>query len=243
MTVPVKVTIREGEEGAKAAGIVGDLVVIIDVLRMSSTITAALDNSSESVTTVREIEDAQAIRKKEPSFILGGERNNKKIDSFDLGNSPREYTQEKVSGRNIVITTSNGTRVIDTLLRTNPETRILIGCALNAKAVCNVIRKIISKEQTNITLLAVGKIGSPSPEDHIIAHILRQYLNNEPVSITSKILERSFIKSPHGMELKRSKLKKDIEFCSWFNISKIVPTNEKQKFENANTFSEYKKKN
>jgi len=93
--------------------------VVFDVLRATSTIVTALHNGARAVVPVAEIADALELRRQHPDVLLGGERDGLKIHAgqtggidFDLGNSPREYTPEKVAGRTIVSTTTNGTRAL-----------------------------------------------------------------------------------------------------------------------------------
>jgi len=93
--------------------------VVFDVLRATSTFVTALHNGAKAIVPVSEIAEAVAIRKKQPDALLAGERDGIRIRAvqtggidFDLGNSPREYTPEKVRGKTIVSTTTNGTRAL-----------------------------------------------------------------------------------------------------------------------------------
>ena len=88
----------------------GTVCVVFDVLRATSTILAALANGAQGVWPVLTAAEAFAAREERlPEALLGGERGGLRIDGFDLGNSPREYTPEAVAGRDIVTTTTNGT--------------------------------------------------------------------------------------------------------------------------------------
>jgi 2-phosphosulfolactate phosphatase len=93
--------------------------VVFDVLRATSTLVTALHNGAKATVPVSEIAEALAIRQKQPDVLLGGERDGVRIRAaqtgavdFDLGNSPREFTPEKVRGKTIVSTTTNGTRAL-----------------------------------------------------------------------------------------------------------------------------------
>ena len=98
------------------------LCVVFDVLRATSTFVTALHNGAKAIIPVSEIAEALAFKKAESeagNVLLGGERDGVKIRAaqtggtdFDLGNSPREYTPEKVRGKTIVSTTTNGTRAL-----------------------------------------------------------------------------------------------------------------------------------
>ena len=93
--------------------------VVFDVLRATSTFVTALHHGAEKIIPVGEISEAVALRKKRPAVLLAGERNGVRITAaqsggtdFDFGNSPREFTPERVRGKTIVSTTTNGTRAL-----------------------------------------------------------------------------------------------------------------------------------
>jgi 2-phosphosulfolactate phosphatase len=84
-------------------------VVIIDILRATSTMTAAIEQGALSIYPVRDVETALHS---DPSFLRAGERNGVKIEGFHLGNSPRSFTADTVQGKHIVMTTTNGTKAL-----------------------------------------------------------------------------------------------------------------------------------
>src|SRR3954468_4770124 len=93
--------------------------VVFDVLRATSSIVTALANGALAILPVGEISEALKIRERDPGVLLAGERDGLRIGSdlsgevaFDLGNSPREFRREAVSGKRIVMTTTNGTRAL-----------------------------------------------------------------------------------------------------------------------------------
>lgn len=93
--------------------------VVFDVLRATSTLVTALANGAEFILPVREIPEALAAKAQDPSMLLAGERGGLRIGraqtgsvDFDFGNSPREFTPDKVAGRRIAMTTTNGTRAL-----------------------------------------------------------------------------------------------------------------------------------
>ena len=108
----------------------GKTVVVIDVLRATSTIVTALTNGCLALYPVADPGTAALFRRKLGSDCLtGGERQGLKISGFGLGNSPLEYTAETVAGQRIILTTSNGTQA---LLEAEHAAEILIGSFLNA---------------------------------------------------------------------------------------------------------------
>lgn len=94
--------------------------VVFDVLRATSTLLEALANGADSILPVPDIASSLLQKSRDPAVLLAGERDGLKITAavsggaeFDLGNSPREFTRERVAGRRIVMTTTNGTRALD----------------------------------------------------------------------------------------------------------------------------------
>ncbi|MBX3745240.1 MAG: 2-phosphosulfolactate phosphatase [Verrucomicrobiae bacterium] len=122
----------------------GTVCVVFDVLRATSTAITALDNGASGVVPVVTIEEALEARRRDGDCLLAGERDGWRIGpewtggtGFDLGNSPREFTRERVAGRRIVLTTTNGTRALRACAGAE---RVLAGAFLNLGAVAGAIR-------------------------------------------------------------------------------------------------------
>lgn len=146
----------------------GRTAVVIDTLRATSVMVTALAHGAREIICVAEPKDALRLKRDHPDFLLGGERSSLKIDGFDLSNSPLEYTKEKVQGKTIVMTTSNGTR---TLLKSNEADQVLIGCLLNAKA---AMEWALSQGR-DIVLINAGTAGRLSLDDFITAGAMLSY--------------------------------------------------------------------
>ena len=86
-------------------------VVVIDILRATTTMVVAYENGANSVVPVEHLEDALSYREK--GYLIAGERNGVKVEGFDMGNSPQEFTKNIVEGQNIVLSTTNGTKAIN----------------------------------------------------------------------------------------------------------------------------------
>ena len=115
--------------------------VVFDVLRATSSIVTALANGACEIIPVCEIAEAVALRQARPDLLLAGERNGRRIlraqtgsVDFDLGNSPREFTRERVAGRSLAMTTTNGTRALQAC---RGARRVLVGSFLNLSAVAD----------------------------------------------------------------------------------------------------------
>lgn len=87
------------------------IVVVVDIFRATTTMCMALNNGAASVMPVATVEEAKAYKAK--GYLVGGERNVVKFEFGDFGNTPSEYTREKVEGKDVVISTTNGTHAID----------------------------------------------------------------------------------------------------------------------------------
>ena len=153
------------------------LCVVFDVLRATSTIVTALHNGAKAIIPVGEISEALAIRTKQPDVLLGGERNGVKIRAaltggtdFDLGNSPRECTPEKVRGKTIVSTTTNGTRALRACA--NAKT-VLAGSFLNLGATAEFINRL---QPVGVLLVCAGTREQRADEDVLAAGALCELL-------------------------------------------------------------------
>lgn len=148
-------------------------VVVIDVLRASTTIIYALQAGAKAVVPCGEIDEAHAIAARflPNEKILGGERGGLPIDGFDLGNSPEEFTPDVVRGKTVVFTTTNGTRA---LLQAKKAKQIYLGAFVNASA---VVQKLLHQE--SIHLLCAGTDGQPSDDDILFSGMLVEKLQRQ----------------------------------------------------------------
>ncbi len=147
----------------------GGTVVVIDVLRAATTLCHALEAGVAEVVPCVEIEEAQAAAASvSGNVVLGGEREGLPVEGFDLGNSPSEYTPDRVGGKTLVFTTSNGTRALH---HARLADRVLLGAFVNASA---VVRELLGREQVHI--LCSGTHGQYSEDDVLLAGMLVERL-------------------------------------------------------------------
>jgi 2-phosphosulfolactate phosphatase len=139
------------------------LVVVIDVLRATTTIIHALAAGANEVVPCLEVDEARLIAAGQfpGSAVLGGERGGLPIPGFDLGNSPRDYTPARVGGKSVIFTTTNGTRA---MLRCKEARRVLIGAFVNLSAICRELTDV-----SNVALLCAGTDGHVTREDTLFA--------------------------------------------------------------------------
>ena len=142
-------------------------VVIVDILRATSCMTTAIAHGVESITPFASLEDCLAM--KELQYFTAGERDGKKVDGFDLGNSPFEYMDEKLKGKRIAFTTTNGTQAIAKSVLAH-ET--IIGSFLNLSA---VVRHLIPVTN-NVLIVCAGWKGKVNLEDTLFAGALIEKL-------------------------------------------------------------------
>ena len=126
----------------------GKVVVVIDVLRATTTMTVALDQGAAKVIPVESIEECLSYKDK-PNHILAGERGGQKVEGFNYGNSPFEFMDGVVNGKTLVLTTTNGTRAI-TMASSAKE--VLIGGFLNFSA----LTRWLINESSDTILLCSG---------------------------------------------------------------------------------------
>ena len=155
-------------EGARQAE---GLAVIIDVFRAFSMECWLYALGAAEVRPVGSIDETFAWRKKDPGCILVGERQGRRIEGCDLGNSPSSIDPEKIRGKRIIHTTSAGTQGIVSAARAE---ELLTGSFVNAKAVAAYIRR---KAPDRVSLVCMGKAGvEPAEEDELCAVYLRSLL-------------------------------------------------------------------
>ncbi len=147
--------------------------VVFDILRATTSMMTALSNGAEGIIPVSEIPEAMVLRESNARLLLAGEREGLRIRAaqsggvdFDLGNSPREFTSEKVRGKTIVMTTSNGTRALQAC---SGARKILIGSFLNLRPVANWI---IEQQPPNLILVCSGTGEQAALEDTLAAGAL-----------------------------------------------------------------------
>ena len=142
----------------------GSAVVVIDVLRASTTICQALASGAREVVPFLQVDQAlaaAALVKDRTEIVLGGERHGRLIPGFDLGNSPSEYTRTAVAGKRVYITTTNGTRAFE---HSRLAKRVLVGAAVNLAPLVGSL-----KNEARVDILCAGTDGQETQEDILTA--------------------------------------------------------------------------
>jgi 2-phosphosulfolactate phosphatase len=144
--------------------------VVFDILRATTTMVTALGNGAEAIIPVAEISEAVEMRRLRPEVLLAGEREGLRIRAnqtggidFDLGNSPREFTADKVHGKTIVMTTTNGTRALRACAGAHT---VLVSSFLNLRA---TYQFLLEQRPAHLILVCGGTFDEPALEDTLAA--------------------------------------------------------------------------
>lgn len=168
--------------------------VVFDILRATTTMLTALANGAAEIVPVSEIEEAVTLRRKDPNLLLAGERGGLRISAsqtgsvdFDFGNSPREFTAEKVRDRRIAITTTNGTRALRACAHAG---EIHIGAFLNISALAKCMAQ---SRHANILIICAGTADESSLEDTLAAGALCEALPKSELRDSAEIALATYL--------------------------------------------------
>ena len=211
----------------------GKTVVVIDVLRASTTIISALQNGAKEIVPVATVEFE--VKVSGGMFggqtLLGGERNTRKIEGFALGNSPLEYLPEIVSGKTIIYYTTNGTKAI---VKAKFAGNLFVCSYSNLSA----IRDHIIRLGKDFLILCAGKSNGFSLEDFVCAGRLikeiadiREDLEISDTSRAAVSLNKSFgknvlkmlVETEHGKLLHENGFEDDLKFTAKMDTSTVIP--------------------
>jgi 2-phosphosulfolactate phosphatase len=210
------------------------IVVVIDVLRATSVMVFAMSQGALEIIPVATVEEALQRAKTFPrrTTLLGGERESRKIEGFDLGNSPKEYTAERVKGKRLILTTTNGTKAFHSV---SAAGEIMAGSFSNINATAERCVRLDGE----IILFPSGDRGHFSLEDTVCAGMLVDRImknRKEPPALTDasqsahilyKRFEANLLEvfhlSSHGRDLVHLGLGDDLSYCAQVDITNVVP--------------------
>jgi 2-phosphosulfolactate phosphatase len=202
-------------------------VVVVDILRATSCMTTALAHSVDSIKPFAQLPDCLAT--KSDGYMTAGERDGKKVEGFDLGNSPFEYMNPLLKGQRIAFTTTNGTQAI---AKASSAKDIVIASFLNLSAVVDYLRL----SSNNILIVCSGWKGKVNLEDTVFAGALIDRLRNDfdyacdaPIMAHRLYTEarhdlKGFLQdSSHIKRLQGLNIERDIDFCLTEDQYNVVP--------------------
>lgn len=204
-------------------------VVVIDILRATTTMVVAYENGANNVVPVEHLEDALVYR--EQGYLIAGERNGVKVEGFDMGNSPQEFTKDIIEGRNIVLSTTNGTKAINACSAAKFR---YVSSFRNIDAMA----KTIIENNLDVLLFCAGWKDKFNLEDTVFAGALAQQLldngfttNDDATKMACSLwnlakpnLTEFLADASHVQRFKSLHIESDLEVCLRFNTFHGVVT-------------------
>jgi len=205
------------------------IVVVIDVFRATSTIASALYNGAEKIIPVETVKGAIEIGE-EMGAITAGERDGKIAEGLQYGNSPLEYPREFIGGRVLVLTTTNGTRLLHMALKMG-ATEVITGSFANLDAVCNHLlaegknvilacaawKDRVNMEDTQFAGAVVARV-----RDHFTIHCDASLAAETLYTATRSDAWAYTQKTTHYHRLAAYGLEKDMEWCMTENLANVL---------------------
>jgi 2-phosphosulfolactate phosphatase len=215
-------------------------IVVIDVLRASTTITYAMNAGAREVIPVGSVDQAMKIVGNLFSTltILCGERGGKRIEGFKLGNSPSEYTKEAIEGKALILTTTNGAVA---LTKAKHARHCFVGSFVNLSAVVGALISLPDLEETGLVIICSGREDDFSLEDSVCAGMLltklKEKLPNLELTDSARTVLSDYesfgndifgtlMLSDHGKYLASIGFADDIKTASMIDSVPIVPVME-----------------
>ncbi|TDQ06677.1 2-phosphosulfolactate phosphatase [Pedobacter metabolipauper] len=204
------------------------IVVVIDVLRATSSIVYGINNGAEAIIPVANVEDCLTYA--DQGFLLAAERNGEVVEGYDFGNSPFSYTKEKVGGKTVVLTTTNGTKALH--MASTTAHQVVIGSFLNLKSLCNWLKV----QDKDVLLLCAGWKDNFNLEDTlfagaVVAELRKDFTHFDDSCVAAEDLYqlakddlRAYLhKSSHSHRLAALNIEEDVKFCLQLDICEAIP--------------------
>ena len=225
-----------GGQHMTPADVQGRVVLVIDVLRASTTVAVALANGARAVIPFESSDEVidRAKQFERDDVLLAGERRMHAIPGFDLGNSPREYTSEKVEGKTVLLTTTNGTVALAGIQGARD---VVVASYVNYSAVSAMLRAA-ARGAADISIVCAGRDRQFALEDAACAGrftraVTRRLANvrlNDAAQACSFIdkrygdrLDRLFEDSEHGRALAEAGFAEDLAVCANVDAHPVIP--------------------
>ncbi len=205
------------------------IVVVIDVLRATSSMCVAFHNGVKSIVPIASVEECRKYQ--ERGYLIAAERKGEMVDGFDMGNSPFSYMKDNVKERDIALTTTNGTQAIE---MAKGAYQIVIGSFLNLDTLVSWLKN----QNRNIICMCAGWKNAVNLEDTLFAGALVKNLlsdfelnSHRDAALTSMHLYDlakndlyGFLEqSSHTKRLEKLNIKDDVVYCLTPNQTDVVP--------------------
>jgi 2-phosphosulfolactate phosphatase len=232
----VRLDVFFGGHQLTPADIHGRVVLVIDVLRASTTVAVALANGAKAVIPFESSDEviARAKQFERSDVLLAGERRMHAIPGFDLGNSPREYTREAVEGKTVLLTTTNGTVALAGIQGARD---VVVASYVNYSAVSAMIRAA-ARGASDVTIVCAGRDRQFALEDAAcagrFARAVTRRLANVRLNDAAQAcclmdkrygdgLDRLFEDSEHGRALAEAGFGEDLIVCAEVDSHPVIP--------------------
>jgi 2-phosphosulfolactate phosphatase len=205
------------------------IVVVIDVLRATTTMCVAFDHGAELIVPVEKIEECEAFRPK--GYLIAGERAGEQLDGFDMGNSPFDYSAERVEKRRIAMTTTNGTRAIKAA-QIRGAKEIVAGSFANI----SLLTRWLIEQNEHVCLVCAGWKDNITLEDTVFAGALARKLRHdfrrfqdtaivaEALFQAANIRKRYFFRhSSHFNRLVHLNLQEEVKYAMHRDTHPVLP--------------------
>jgi 2-phosphosulfolactate phosphatase len=211
--------------------------VVVDVLRASSTIVTLLERGAADVVGAKDTAEARRLHSRLPDHLLCGEERGLPPAGFDYGNSPSEFARLDLSGKQVVLATSNGTRILSALAG---APALLVGCLLNRTAVAEAAVTIARERGLDVTVVCSAAYGgsmfvledvlgaaaivdaalrlSDPPDPHDAARFAR-----DAFEVASRDIRAAVRSAYHARELVDVGLGEDVAYCARLDVSGVAP--------------------
>lgn len=203
------------------------IVVVIDIFRATSSMCYGIENGADAIIPVSQVEECIAYAEK--GYLIAAERNGEVVEGFDFGNSPFSYTAEKVAGKTVVLTTTNGTHAIHLSRKAKS---IVIGSFLNLSSLATWLKD----QQENILLVCAGWKNKFNLEDTVFAGAMVDKLKGDDFRIDDSAIAAADLwelakddlggylaKTSHSERLKKLGIEEDIAFCLNVDMTTAIP--------------------
>lgn len=219
-------------EASRETGPRGEITIVVDALRFSSSVIVGLASRAAAFIPVKTVAEAKRLYRSDKRLILSGEREGLKPRGFHLGNSPTEFKRTDLDGKTVVITTTNGTKALES---SRGSEWLLIGSFVNATAVSAAASRLAENEK-DISIILASRGGKIFLEDFICAGLLASRITNDMDTMNDEAMaaelawigaendyERVIRKSSHAVYLEGIGYGDDVELCLQRDLYDLVP--------------------
>lgn len=214
------ISLELGPSGARAASDRGDVIIVVDALRATSTIVTALASGMTSVRPVASVDECVGE-------VTAGERGGRKVPHLDFDNSPTSFAGGEQRGKRLCITTTNGTECLVSAA-INEKAIVLAGALVNCAAVAGAAMTLAQRRGSNITIVIAGRNNQIAIEDQITATQIALAIPGAEVRgsvpmLTADDFLIDFLNSDSGRNLSSLGRVQDVIFCAQKDVYNIVP--------------------